>query len=163
MLFRYASQAIKVLQHNKSSSSSSSCVSQEIKILCFKLDQNELEELRLGWGETQFRCTRKEVQALCTSICENTSLRKVAIGWRLDKTDLNCSFLPAIARLPNLQILELSVHAALDESIMKIICQNPSLQELVIQGARLRRKVGIYTPHTYLMEDCTSPPVLVWP
>lgn len=148
-LFRYASQAIGILQNNSSSSE----VSPEVKMLCRRLDQNELEELELGWYEKEYRYTRKEIQQLCHSLYDNSSLKRVFVGSRLEKSALQDSFLPAIASLSNLQVLQLEVYSALEESTIQSICQNPSLQQLDITGARLRRKSGIITRNRYQMED----------
>jgi hypothetical protein len=148
-IFSYASQAIKVLKISNSSSE----VSPKVKLLCRKLDQNELEELELGWQEKENRYTRKEIQAICHSLYENRSLRRVSVGSRLEKAALQDSFLPAIAPLPNLQVLKLAVYSTLEESTIQTICRNPSLQELDIRGARLQRKVGIIARDRYRMED----------
>lgn len=160
VIFRYTSQAIKFLHNstksnnNSKSKNSSSEVSLEVELLCQRLEQNELQELELGWNEREFY-TRKEIKAICRSLNENNSLTRVSVGHRLEKSALQDFLLPAIAPLPQLQVLTLAVHTNLKESTLKMICRNPSIQELEMQGARMQTQAGVILDgrDRFYMED----------
>jgi hypothetical protein len=156
-IFRYASQAIRLLQNNSNNSSGNEVSSARVKLLCRQLRHNEIEELELGWQPHEFHYTRKEIQAICQSLYDNeeSSIRSVSIGWRLKQSALD-AFLPAITTLPQLQTLTLHVHTHLSESSLKNICRNKTLQQMEIRGARMRTEAGVVwncPDDRYQMED----------
>ena len=110
--------------------------------LCYRLRQNELRILKLGYHESNFlthkRCGKKLEEALRY----NTSVTTVSIGWRHSSREALLLVVRAVSRYTRLQHLQLILDDYLPENLVRSLLQNQSesLITIDIQSLHVRRR-----------------------